>query len=88
MQQSVTLRHSPATTPRGRSHSGSSTWRSSGAPSKDSAATLPLVILANRLGMARRCAQNERVVFTNKLSITTKLTLITLTLNAQLRYFG
>jgi hypothetical protein len=71
MLQSVTLRHPPAATPHGRPHSGGRTWRSSGAPSKDSAATLPAVIPANRLGMTRRCAQNERVVFTNKLSFTT-----------------
>ena len=74
MQQSVTLRHPPAATLHGRSHGGGRTWRSSGVPSKGSgAATLPAVILANRYGMTRRCAQNERVVFTNKLSITSIL---------------
>ena len=70
MLQSVTLRRLPAATLHGCIHGGSRTWRSSGAPSKDSAATLPAVILANRLRMTRCCAQNERVVFTNKLSIT------------------
>ena len=70
MLQSVTLRRLPAATLHGHIHGGSRTWRSSGAPSKDSAATLPAVILANRLRMTRCCAQNERVVFTNKLSIT------------------
>jgi hypothetical protein len=80
MQQSVTLRHLPAATPHGRLHGAGRTWRSSGAPSKGSAATLPAVILANRLGMTRRCAQNERVVIYNKLSITSKLTLHKLTL--------
>ena len=70
MLQSMTLRRLPAATLHGRMHGGSRTWRSSGAPSKDSAATLPAVILANRLRMTRCCAQNERVVFTNKLSIT------------------
>ena len=40
---------------------------------RTSAATLPAVILANRLRMTRCCAQNERVVFTNKLSITSML---------------
>ena len=73
MLQSVTLRRLPAATLHGRIHGGSRTWSSSGAPSKDSAATLPDVILANRLRMTRCCAQNERVVFTNKLSITTEV---------------
>ena len=41
-----------------------------GRTKQGSADTLTAVILANRLGMTRRCAQNERVVFTNKLSIT------------------
>ena len=71
MQQSVTLRHLPAATLHGRPHGGGRTWRSLSVLSQSSAATLPAVILANRYGMTRCCAQNERVVFTNKLSITT-----------------
>ena len=71
MQQSVTLRHPPATTLHGRPHDGGRTWRSSSVLSQSSAATLPDVILAIRYGMTRCCAQNERVVFTNKLSFTT-----------------
>ena len=86
MLQSVTLRRLPAATLHGRIHGGSRTWRSSGATSKDSAATLPAVILANRLRMTRCCAQNERVVFTNKLSITSKLTLQSLTLLCSLQH--
>jgi hypothetical protein len=72
MQQSVTLRHPPAATLHGRPHGGGRTWRSSSVLSQSSAATLPDVILAIRYGMTRCCAQNERVVFTNKLSFTIK----------------
>ena len=79
-QQSVTLQHLPAATLHGRPHGGGRTWHSSSVLSQSSAATLPAVILANRYGMTRCCAQNERVVFTNKLSITSKLTLPILTL--------
>jgi hypothetical protein len=70
MQQSVTLQHLPAATLHGRPHGGGRTWHSLSVLSQNSAATLPAVILANRYGMTRCCAQNERVVFTNKLSIT------------------
>ena len=80
MQQSMTLRHPPATTLHGRPHGGGRTWRSSSLLSQISAATLPDVILAIRYGMTRCCAQNERVVFTNKLSFTIKLTFHSLTL--------
>jgi hypothetical protein len=73
MQQSMTLRPPPATTLHGRPHGGGRTWRSSSVLSQSSAATLPDVILAIRYGMTRCCAQNERVVFTNKLSITSLL---------------
>jgi hypothetical protein len=80
MQQSMTLRHPPATTLHGRPHGGGRTWRSSSVLSQSSAATLPDVILAIRYGMTRCCAQNERVVLTNKLSFTIKLTFHSLTL--------
>ena len=41
-------------------------------PSSDRAATLLAAVCANCFGIARHCAQNEHVVFTNKLSITTQ----------------
>jgi hypothetical protein len=74
MQQSVPLRYTPAATLHGRPHGGGRTWRSLSVLSQSSAATLPAVIPANSYGMTRCCAQNERVVFTNKLSFTIKLT--------------
>ena len=78
MQQSMTLRHPPAATLHGRPHGGGRTWRSSSVLSQSSAATLPDVILAIRYGMTRCCAQNERVVFTNKLSFTTVMIVMTM----------
>jgi hypothetical protein len=72
-QQSMTLHDTHQLQHCMSAHSGGCTWRSSGAPSKNYAATLLAAIPANLTGMTRYYAQNERVVFINKLSITTDL---------------